>query len=101
MPNITFISGTSKTFSMDATTLGALTSVTFEIYELKNKTTIYQYKYPLTTGFKTVTLVGATHSFTLTNADSDDLEGLYGIKVEWVKNGSTYIERVGTLEIEA
>lgn len=100
MPNISLISGTAKTFSLDATTLGALTSITFTIYEQVNKTIKYKYQYPATEGFKTVTLVGSTYSFTLTDADCLLLEGVYGVQVEWVKSGSRYIERAGTLEIQ-
>ena len=101
MANVNLIAGTEKTFSMDATTLGALDSVTFEVYELTNKKITYKYKYPSTTGFKAVTLVGSTYSFTITDDDSALLNGVYGIQIQWVKGGSTYIERAGTLEVEA
>jgi len=100
MANVNLIAGTAKTFSLDTTTLGALTSVTFTIYEQVNKKLTYKYKYPASEGFKTVTLVGSTYSFTLSDSDSLLLNGVYGVQVEWVKSGSTYIERAGTIEVE-
>ena len=100
MANINLIAGTAKTFSLDATTLGSLTSITFTIYEQVNKTIKYKYKYPASVGYKIVTLVESSYSFTLSDSDSLLLNGVYGVQVEWVKSGSTYIESAGTIEVE-
>lgn len=80
------IQGTTIPFNIDLTTLGSLDSVIFEVFDTSRKKIYLKYKYPVTTGFGIATKVGNVYSFTITNTESANLLGCFGIEMTWESN---------------
>ena len=91
MAVIEIVAGNTQAFSLDLATQGTVTAVEFKIYvNTRDKTLVYKYKYPVTTGFKAVTLVGTTYTFELSATDSATMLGNYGIEATWTVATKNY-----------
>lgn len=84
---MSYISGQTVTLSSDLTSISPFDSVVFEIGQSNRK--LYQFKYPATEGYKTVSKNGNVYSFILSSDDTANFLGVYGVEMTWVSSSIT------------
>jgi hypothetical protein len=102
MAVVKIIQGTTQSFSIDMSSVGTPTAVWFKLYDNRttDKVTLYKWKYPVTTGWNTVTLAGTTYSFELTDDQSALLLGNYNIELSYTIGGKDYVaQSTGSITI--
>lgn len=83
--------GSTLDFSIDLTTIEPFDSIKIEVYNEVDKSTILTYKYPVISGFETITKLGSIYSFTISSTQSALMLGIYGFEITKIIGTKEYL----------